>query len=36
MMNGNFTVGYIGAGFHPKSFAVGNELMKIMNSFFYL
>lgn len=36
MINGNFTVGYIGAEFHPKCFANGNEPMKITNSSFYL
>lgn len=36
MINGNFTVGYIGAGFNLKCLAVENELMKIMNILVYL
>lgn len=32
MINGNFTAVDIGAEFHPKCFANGNEPMKIMNS----
>lgn len=33
MINGDFPVEYIGVGFHPKGFVVGNQLIYLWNTF---